>query len=92
MPKDIHSKNPGQDEKKVDQSQKDKKNEKRISFFSILYFIFGLLFAFAFAFYYKWPIVGYFSPGWFMVVFTWPYQAIGFIRDLLYYGLAGKPI
>jgi hypothetical protein len=65
--------------------------EKRLSFLSILYLMFGLFFAVIYAFYYKWPLVGYFSPGFFMVLFSWPYQAIGFIRDLLYYGLAGKP-
>lgn len=66
--------------------------EKKISIISALYFMFGLIFAFIFAFYYRWPTVGYFSPGFYMVIFTWPYQAIGFIKDLLYYGLAGKPI
>jgi hypothetical protein len=66
--------------------------EKSLSTLGIIYFIIGLVFAFCFAIYYKWETVGYFSPGFYMVIFTWPYQAIGFIKDLLYYGLAGKPI
>ncbi len=66
--------------------------EARFSTLGILYFMVGLIFAFVFAFYYRWPFTGYLSPGFLAVVFTWPYQAIGFIKDLLYYGLAGKPI
>jgi hypothetical protein len=69
-----------------------KVSEKRMATYATLYFMFGLVFAFFFAFYYRWPAVGYFSPGFYMVIFSWPYQAIGFIKDLLYYGLAGKPI
>lgn len=66
--------------------------EKKVSVCFVLYFILGLIFAFLFALYYRWPALGYFSPGFYMVIFSWPYQAIGFIKDLLYYGLAGKPI
>lgn len=66
--------------------------EKKVSLMAALYFMFGLIFALAFAFYYRWPAVGYFSPGFYVVIFSWPYQAIGFIRDILYFGLAGKPI
>ena len=66
--------------------------EARLSTLGILYFVIGLIFAFAFAFYYRWPAVGYFSPGFYMVIFTWPFQVVGFVKDLLYYGLAGKPI
>jgi hypothetical protein len=65
--------------------------EAKLSTLGILYFIIGLIFAFAFALYYNWPVTGYFSPGFLMVVFTWPYQAIGFINHLLIYGLAGPP-
>lgn len=66
--------------------------DKKISLFSILYFSFGLIFAFLFALYYHWEPTGYLSPGFYMVIFTWPYQAIGFIKDILYFGVAGKPI
>ncbi len=66
--------------------------EKRLSYIAIIYFLIGLVFAFTFAWYYSWPVVGYFSPGFWMVILTWPFQAIGFVRDFLYYGLAGKPI
>lgn len=66
--------------------------EKKLSVIFTLYFLLGIIFAFAFAFYYKWPVLGYLSPGFYVVTFTWPYQAIGFVKDLLYYGLAGKPI
>lgn len=65
---------------------------KKISVFFIIYFLLGILFAISFAIYYHWEILGYFSPGFYAVVFTWPYQAIGFVKDLMYYGLAGKPI
>jgi len=65
--------------------------EKTLTNFVIGYFIVGLVFAILFAIYYKWEWFGYFSPGFFMVLITWPFQAWGFINDLLYYGLAGKP-
>ncbi|OGE30631.1 hypothetical protein A2631_03680 [Candidatus Daviesbacteria bacterium RIFCSPHIGHO2_01_FULL_44_29] len=66
--------------------------EKKISIFCILYFSFGLFFAIGFAVYYHWPVTGFLSPGFYMVIFTWPYQAIGFVKDILYYGLTGKPV
>ncbi|MBI2022433.1 hypothetical protein HYS97_01095 [Candidatus Daviesbacteria bacterium] len=66
--------------------------EKRLSTIGILYIMFGLVFAICFALYYRWPIYALFSPGFFAVMFTWPYQAIGFIGDLMYYGFLGKPI
>lgn len=69
-----------------------KKSEDRISVLFTLYFMFGIIFASSFAYYYRWEFYGYFSPNFFVVVFSWPYQAIGFVKDLLYYGLAGKPI
>lgn len=65
---------------------------KKLSLVFTLYFLFGIIFAFAFALYYRWPILGYLSPGFYMVTFSWPYQAIGFILDLFNFGLAGKPI
>jgi hypothetical protein len=66
--------------------------ESKLSLFAIYYSMAGLLVAILFAMYYRWPWYGYFSPGFFAVFATWPYQLIGFIRDFLYYGLAGKPI
>lgn len=69
-----------------------KNAESILSLAAILYFMFGVLFALCFAWYYKWPTVGYFSPGFYVVIFTWPFQTTGFIRDILYYGLSGKPI
>ena len=65
--------------------------EKILSNIVMIYFATGLFFAIVFAFYYKWEWFGYFSPGFFAVLLTWPFQAIGFIQDILYYGLSGKP-
>lgn len=65
--------------------------EKLATNLVIGYFLIGLAFGILFAIYYRWEWFGYFSPGFFMVVLSWPYQALGFINDLLYYGLAGKP-
>lgn len=66
--------------------------EKKLSIIAIVYFVIGLLFAVYYAIYYHWSALGYLSPGFYMVVFTWPYQAIGFVKDILYYGPLGKPI
>lgn len=66
--------------------------ENRLSLLAIYYSIGGLIFAIIFALYYRWPWYGYFSPGFFAVFASWPYQIIGFVRDFMYYGLAGKPI
>lgn len=66
--------------------------DKIIATIGIVYFIVGLLFATGFAIYYKWEFLSFLSPGFYVVVISWPLQAQGFIRDLLQYGLAGKPI
>lgn len=66
--------------------------ERIFTSIAIIYFIVGLIFATLFAIYYRWEILSFLSPGFYAVVLSWPYQAIGLIRDLLYYGLAGKPI
>lgn len=66
--------------------------EKLVTNLAIVYFIVGLIFASCFAIYYRWEMGSFLSPGFYIVVITWPFQAVGFIRDLLYYGLAGKPI
>lgn len=69
-----------------------KKLEKIIANLAILYFVFGVVFAAVFAIYYKWSALSFFSPGFFAVVFSWPFQILGFLGDYLTYGLAGKPL
>ncbi len=69
-----------------------KSRETIISSIAIGYIMIGLIFAVIFAYYYKWPLLSFFSPGFYSVILTWPYQAIGFTGDLLTYGLAGKPL
>jgi len=66
--------------------------EKIITKIATVYFMIGVIFAIFFAIYYKWHPLSFLSPNFFSVVFTWPFQAIGFIRDLLTYGLTGKSI
>ncbi len=68
------------------------KKSSILSTIAIGYFMVGFVFAAFFALYYKWPFISFLSPGFYMVILTWPYQAIGFVNDLLIYGLAGKPI
>lgn len=65
---------------------------KKFSTYFIAYLILGLIFAIGFALFYRWSPLSYLSPGFYGVVLTWPYQAIGFTHDLMYYGLAGRPI
>lgn len=66
--------------------------EKKLSIIAALYFVIGLVFAICFALFYHWGAFAFFSPGFYVVILTWPYQALGFIPDLFYYGLVGKPI
>jgi len=68
------------------------RRSKLFSNIAIGYFMMGFLFAVTFAIYYKWPPLSFLSPGFYSVILTWPYQLIGFVRDFLTYGLAGKPI
>jgi hypothetical protein len=68
------------------------KKERLFTNIAVIYFIFGLIFAITFATYYKWEMGSFLSPGFYMVVLTWPLQAFGFVSDLLRYGLEGKPI
>jgi len=63
---------------------------KLISNIAIGYFTIGFIFAIVFAIYYRWPPLSFLSPGFYSVILSWPYQAIGLINDLLFYGLAGK--
>lgn len=65
--------------------------EKILTNIVILYFAVGLIFAILFALYYKWEWYGYFSPGFFAVLISWPFQAWGFVNDLIYFGLSGRP-
>lgn len=68
------------------------KKERLITNLAIIYFLVGLIFATAFAIYYKWEILSFLSPGFYAVVLSWPLQVPGFISDLQTFGLAGKPI
>lgn len=65
---------------------------KKVSVILILYFLLGVVFAFAFALFYRWTPFSYFSPGFYAVILTWPLQANGLLQDFLTYGLAGKPL
>lgn len=65
--------------------------EKILTKLVMIYFAVGLIFAILFALYYRWEWFGYFSPGFFTVLISWPFQAWGFGKDLIYFGLAGKP-
>lgn len=66
--------------------------EKKITVIAIIYFIIGLIFASIYALFYHWPILSFFSPGFFVVALSWPIQLPGFIIDLNYYGLSGKTL
>lgn len=68
------------------------KKQITLSNFAILYFTIGFVVAILFALYYRWPLLSYLSPGFYSVILTWPFQLIGFIQDLLIYGLAGKTL
>ncbi len=67
------------------------KGSRLLSTIAIAYFMVGFVFTIGFALYYKWPFISFLSPGFYSVILTWPYQAIGFIYDFSTYGLAGKP-
>lgn len=66
--------------------------ERLISNIVIAYFMIGFVFAILFATYYRWSPLSFLSPQFYSVILSWPYQAIGFIKDILNYGLAGKPV
>ncbi|MBI2601152.1 hypothetical protein HYW42_04305 [Candidatus Daviesbacteria bacterium] len=63
-----------------------------ISKLAIAYFMVGFFFALLFALYYRWPPLSFLSPGYYMVIISWPLQAPGFFQDFLVYGLAGKTL
>jgi hypothetical protein len=64
--------------------------EKKIATAGIIYFVIGIFFAFIYALFYHWPLLSLFSPGFYMVVVTWPIQVLGFVMDFQVYGLTGK--
>ncbi len=66
--------------------------EKKLTTFAIFYFTIGLIFSVLYALFYHWPVLSFLSPGFYAVVLTWPYQAIGLIQDFSVYGFAGKII
>lgn len=66
--------------------------EKRITTIAVIYFVIGLIFASVFAIFYHWPPLSFFSPKFYSVVFTWPFQIFGLIGDFQYYGFAGKQL
>ncbi len=65
--------------------------EKKIATFAAIYFVIGLIFAVFFAWFYHWPSLSYLSPGFYVVVLSWPIQIPSFIYDFQYFGFAGKP-
>jgi len=68
------------------------KYQPLISKLAIAYFMIGFFFALSFALYYRWPPLSFLSPGYYMVIISWPFQAPGFVQDLFNYGLSGKPV
>ena len=68
------------------------KKTSLISTIAVAYFMIGFVVALLFALYYRWSYLSFLSPGFYSVILTWPIQVIGFILDLLRYGLAGKPL
>lgn len=64
--------------------------ERNLTNFFIVYFITGILFAFIYAWFYHWGFLSLFSPGFYVVVLTWPFQIPHFIIDFQQYGFAGK--
>ena len=67
-----------------------KKKSSIVSTIAISYFMIGFVIAILFAIYYHWPFISFLSPGFYSVILSWPIQTIGFVSDLLKYGLAGK--
>lgn len=63
---------------------------KKISIIITAYFVIGIVFAFLYALFYHWTPLSYFSPGFYIVILTWPFQVAGFVNDLLIYGPSGK--
>lgn len=68
------------------------KKAQILSTIGIGYIMLGFVIAIFYALYYRWPVYSFLSPGFYAVIFSWPIQVIGFVGDLLNYGLAGKPL
>lgn len=66
--------------------------EKRLATFAIIYFIIGLLFAIIYALFYHWTTLAFFSPGFYVVILSWPLQIPGFLADFQTFGLSGKTL
>lgn len=66
--------------------------ERKLATAGIIYFTLGILFALIYAMYYHWGAFSFFSPGFYIVVLSWPVQIPGFINDLFIYGLSGKEL
>lgn len=66
--------------------------EKKLPILAAIYFTVGVIFAFFFAYFYHWTAFAYFSPGFYVVILTWPFQLIGFLPDFFLYGFSGKPV
>ena len=77
----------------IEEPKKASKRRSRFSLFVVIYLIIGLFFAIFFAKFYHWPPFGFFSPGFYFVILTWPFQLFhGFLGDFFYYGIQGPPI
>jgi len=64
--------------------------EKKIVTALTIYFVLGLIFALGYAYFYHWTPLSVFSPPFYGVLLSWPFQLPGLIWDYQYYGLAGK--
>lgn len=66
--------------------------EKKIGALIVAYFVIGLIFAVVYALFYHWPPLSFFSPGFYVVLLSWPIQLPGFLSDFQFYGIAGKTL
>ncbi len=64
--------------------------EGKLSTIAIAYFFIGLVFAISYALFYHWEAFSFFSPGFYIVVLSWPMQIPGFLKDFMVYGFTGK--
>lgn len=66
------------------------KIERIVTALAIFYFLGGLIFAAGYALFYHWEVFSFFSPGFYMVVLTWPIQLPGLFNDFRLFGFSGK--
>lgn len=66
--------------------------EKIVSSIATFYIIFGFVFAIIYAVNYHWSFLTFMSPAFLNVMLLWPFQVVGFVNDVLYYGFGGKPV